>query len=441
MSRLNCSVLRCPLNISLLSSVLCICRRDLSGSDWCGEQEDWQLDLRKKGSNSKTKSMVAREKKGMPPMSPRPGNIDVISYAVFYDSMFELADAMIGREQGVVDADKYADCIEELTSQIVKKETNENGEVEYSWVNDDHVYLQKGQPKWGKVAELDLSGMADADHGAMPRSESSLEEVGEAIEEEVGESKFAQKIACRKLQKIGHGAMAASALADVAAEAHQYKKREDSLEVAPSVQNLPVPSNCRRGSIDPNKGRRASMVRRKSLSNPDNDNAKAAVQSLKAESRRVSEIALKPEEPELVQSGSGLDRCAALHNTMRQTLVDPQLDPVAQQLKVAEVALQAAEATGDLAAIAVAKASLKTLQLEADTPGEVREELPDDADEPPSSSEGWRVEESAIEKEVTNDTSFAEESCCLPDAFASLLLLSLSVQHQASRTPHCLDQF
>jgi len=368
-------------------------------------KEDWQLDLRKKGSNSKTKSMVAREKKGMPPMSPRPGNVDVISYAVFYDSMFELADAMIGREQGVVDADKYADCIEELTSQIVKKDTNENGEAEYSWVNDDHVYLQKGQPKWGVLAEPDLSGMADADHGVMPRSESSLDEVGEAIEEDVGESKFAQKIACRKLQKIGHGAMAASALADVAAEAHQYKQREDSLEVAPSVQTLPVPqSKSRRGSVAPNKSRRASMVRRKSLANPDNNNAKAAVQSLKAESRRVSEIAVKAEDPELVQSGSGLDRCAALHNTMRRTLVDPLLDPIAQRLKVAQIALQAAEATGDLAAIAVAKASLKTLQLEApseaDAPGEVQEELPDNADEPPSSSEGWRVEESAIEKEV-----------------------------------------
>ena len=46
---------------------------------------------------SKTRSMVARERDGLPAHEPKPEGVDMISFSILYDSMFELADAECGR--------------------------------------------------------------------------------------------------------------------------------------------------------------------------------------------------------------------------------------------------------------------------------------------------------------------------------------------------------
>ena len=46
---------------------------------------------------SKTRSMVARERDGLLAHEPKPEGVDMISFSVLYDSMFELADAECGR--------------------------------------------------------------------------------------------------------------------------------------------------------------------------------------------------------------------------------------------------------------------------------------------------------------------------------------------------------
>ena len=45
--------------------------------------------------------MEKRVEHGLPAFEPKPEGVDVIGYGMFYDSMFELADAMVGRgEEG-----------------------------------------------------------------------------------------------------------------------------------------------------------------------------------------------------------------------------------------------------------------------------------------------------------------------------------------------------
>ena len=45
--------------------------------------------------------MEARERHGLSACEPKPENVVAIGYGMFFDSMFELADAMVGRgEQG-----------------------------------------------------------------------------------------------------------------------------------------------------------------------------------------------------------------------------------------------------------------------------------------------------------------------------------------------------
>ena len=41
--------------------------------------------------------MEQREKHGLLPFEPKPEGLDAISYGTFYDSVFELADCMVGR--------------------------------------------------------------------------------------------------------------------------------------------------------------------------------------------------------------------------------------------------------------------------------------------------------------------------------------------------------
>ena len=46
---------------------------------------------------TKTRSMVGREGDGLPAHEPKPEGVDMVSYSVFYESIFELADAEHGR--------------------------------------------------------------------------------------------------------------------------------------------------------------------------------------------------------------------------------------------------------------------------------------------------------------------------------------------------------
>ena len=46
---------------------------------------------------TKTSSMVGRECDGLPAHEPKPEGVDMVSYSVFYESIFELADAEHGR--------------------------------------------------------------------------------------------------------------------------------------------------------------------------------------------------------------------------------------------------------------------------------------------------------------------------------------------------------
>ena len=39
--------------------------------------------------------MVKREKQGLPLFRPKPDGVEAISYSVFFDSVFELADAWV----------------------------------------------------------------------------------------------------------------------------------------------------------------------------------------------------------------------------------------------------------------------------------------------------------------------------------------------------------
>lgn len=62
-------------------------------------QEDWDADIAKNELLDTVKSelMEKREKHGLPLFVPKAEGLEAISYGTFYDSMFELADCMIGR--------------------------------------------------------------------------------------------------------------------------------------------------------------------------------------------------------------------------------------------------------------------------------------------------------------------------------------------------------
>ena len=68
-------------------------------------QEDWEADQEKNENNEnrecvKSELMEQREGCGLPACEPKPEGIDTISYGTFYDSIFELADCMVGRGAG-----------------------------------------------------------------------------------------------------------------------------------------------------------------------------------------------------------------------------------------------------------------------------------------------------------------------------------------------------
>ena len=66
-------------------------------------QEDWEIDIKLKPreSDNSNKLMEKRVEHGLPAFEPKPEGVDAIGYGMFYDSIFELADAMVGRgEEG-----------------------------------------------------------------------------------------------------------------------------------------------------------------------------------------------------------------------------------------------------------------------------------------------------------------------------------------------------
>ena len=61
-------------------------------------QEDWDLDLKRNSSKTGThitELMKIRQKQGLVLFDPKPEGIEAVPYAVFFDSMFELADAWV----------------------------------------------------------------------------------------------------------------------------------------------------------------------------------------------------------------------------------------------------------------------------------------------------------------------------------------------------------
>ena len=99
---------------------------------------------------TKTQAMIQRVKRGLPAYDPKPDGLEAISYAVFFDSMFELADAWVS-ETGVVlfeariccklrcyvpgpdniNAESYSAYLLELLPKIIISETDSNGDTTY----------------------------------------------------------------------------------------------------------------------------------------------------------------------------------------------------------------------------------------------------------------------------------------------------------------------
>jgi hypothetical protein len=67
----------------------------------CFLQEDWEADSKRVGhpSDTKTKLMDARESHGLAAFEAKPEGVDAIGYGMFFNSMFDLADSMVGRGQ------------------------------------------------------------------------------------------------------------------------------------------------------------------------------------------------------------------------------------------------------------------------------------------------------------------------------------------------------
>merc|ERR1712166_12089 len=139
-------------------------------------EEDWNEDSRQKQnpSSTKTKLMEARERHGLSACEPKPENVVAIGYGMFFDSMFELADAMVGRgEQGVVDGDVYADYIIKMRNVIMKDEINSQGDVSYSWTDEDNTFVGMGVT-WGDVEEPDFENMEKAETACTQTSADNL---------------------------------------------------------------------------------------------------------------------------------------------------------------------------------------------------------------------------------------------------------------------------
>ena len=93
---------------------------------------------------------------GLPPSDPRPEGVDVIGYGCFFDSLFEMADGIVGREAGrfcsvhmnrqsrrcmlnsynwlltgAIEGDLYASYIMKMLHTIVEVGTDSDGDATY----------------------------------------------------------------------------------------------------------------------------------------------------------------------------------------------------------------------------------------------------------------------------------------------------------------------
>jgi len=120
-------------------------------------EEDWKVDSKCENtrSDTKTKRMECREMHGRPPYDPKPEGVEVIGYSEFFDSLFELADTMVGREAGEIDGELYAQYIMEMLHTIITVEIDNDGDATYRWADSDSVYIGKGET-WKDVDELNL---------------------------------------------------------------------------------------------------------------------------------------------------------------------------------------------------------------------------------------------------------------------------------------------
>ena len=76
-------------------------------------QEDWESDSKRVGhpSDTKTKLMDARECHGLAAFEAKPEGVDAIGYGMFFNSMFDLADSMVGRgQEGPLSKHGIAEC-------------------------------------------------------------------------------------------------------------------------------------------------------------------------------------------------------------------------------------------------------------------------------------------------------------------------------------------
>lgn len=97
-------------------------------------QEEWEAELRKPRSET-----VMRGTTGS---SSPPAGVECIGYSLFFDSMFELADAQLGLGGNVKDCrgDKYSAFLMDLIHALLKQ--NANGT--WTWADDENVFTSGG---------------------------------------------------------------------------------------------------------------------------------------------------------------------------------------------------------------------------------------------------------------------------------------------------------
>ena len=86
----------------------------------------------------------------MPLFKPKPDSVEAIPYSVFFDSVFELADAWVSTTGdldavavnscahqlltlGQIDAETYSEYINEIVDKIMIRKTDDNGQAVYRY--------------------------------------------------------------------------------------------------------------------------------------------------------------------------------------------------------------------------------------------------------------------------------------------------------------------
>jgi len=119
-------------------------------------EEDWKADSNRylacDTCETRTRKMEIREMHGLPPSDPRPEGVDVIGYGCFFDSLFEMADGIVGREAGAIEGDLYASYIMKMLHTIVEVGTDSDGDATYRWADEECVYIGQGE-SWTDIEE------------------------------------------------------------------------------------------------------------------------------------------------------------------------------------------------------------------------------------------------------------------------------------------------